>query len=198
MPSDMSPGVDPHEQGQHPGAVPGGRIGATSSNLVHSANDTWKPGPVAGIVALLIALIALAVGVIGWFHPTPHIGQLSSKPTYTQQQVAEAKAKVGAAFGHVDRAVGIATALPSGGDALVTAPLNIRQVFDVGSRNILTTLAEQPAAPADLATAIRKQANTLEEAVIGYQYGFWNADPELRPVVDANTATALTIRQLCK
>jgi hypothetical protein len=147
--------------------------------------------------ALALALIALVVGLVGWFRPVPHTNQPPPKPAYTAQQNADAKAKVCAAFGQVDRALTVANALPAGSDALVTS-LNIRQVFDVGSRHLLATLADQPATPDDLATAVRKQASTLEEALIDYQDGFSNSDPEMRPVVDANTAATNTIRQLCK
>ena len=70
--------------------------------------------------------------------------------------------------------------------------------FDVFSRHLFATLADEPATPADLATAVREEANTLEEAVIGYQDGLTNSDPEMRPVVDASTAAADKIRQLCK
>jgi len=147
--------------------------------------------------ALAIALIALAVGLVGWFRPAPRSNQPAPKPAYTDQQTADAKAKVCAAFGQVDRALSVANALPSSSDALVTS-LNIRQVFDVGSRHLLATLAEEPATPDDLATAVRKQASTLEEALIDYQDGLSNSDPEMRPVVDANTAATNTIRQLCK
>jgi hypothetical protein len=156
-----------------------------------------RPARWPTFTALAIALIALAVGAAALFRTTPHNNQPPPKPTYTQQQIADAKAKVCGAFGQLDRALSVANALPSGSDTLVAA-LNIRQVFDVGSRHLLATLAEEPATPADLATAIRKQASTLEEALIDYQDGLSNSDPEMRPVVDANTAATNTIRQLCK
>jgi len=156
-----------------------------------------RPARWPTFAALAIAFIALAVGLVGWFRSTPHNNQPPPKPTYSQQQIADAKTKVCAAFEQVDHALGVANALPSGSDTLVTA-LNIRQVFDVGSRHLFATLAEEPATPPDLATAVRKQASTLEEAVIDYQDGFSNSDPQMRPVVDANTAATNTIRQLCK
>ncbi len=119
------------------------------------------------------------------------------QPTYTEQQTADAKAKVCAAFGKIDRTTGVLKALPPDSDALVVA-INTRQVFDVGSRYLSMTLTDEPATPADLATAVRKQASSLEEGVIGYQLGLRNSDPEMQPIVDANNATADTIRRLCK
>jgi hypothetical protein len=147
--------------------------------------------------ALAIALIALAVGLAAWFRSTPHNNQPPPKPTYSQQQIADAKAKVCTAFGKLDRAGGVNNALPRGSDPVVAA-VNSRQIFDVFSRYLLATLAEEPATPADLATAVREQAKTLEEVVILDEEGFSNSDPELKPVVDANSASANTIRQLCK
>ena len=171
-----------------------------------SPGQQWVPPPPISpgrparwptLITLVIALAGVAIGFVGWFRPVPNHAQPPAKPTYTDQQVAEAKAKVCAAFEKLDRALRVANALPSGADTLVTA-LNIRQVFDVGSRHLLATLTEEPATPADLATAVRKQGSTLEEAVIDYQRGFSNSDPEMRPVVEANTAATNTIRQLCK
>jgi hypothetical protein len=48
------------------------------------------------LITLAIALIGVAVGFVGWFRPAPHHDQPPSppKPSYTDQQVATAKAKV--------------------------------------------------------------------------------------------------------
>jgi hypothetical protein len=156
-----------------------------------------RPPRWPAFTAIATALVALVVGVVGWFRPVPQNNQPAAKPTYTQQQTADAKAKVCAAFGKLDRAVGVLNALPSGSDELVAA-INTRQVFDVFSRYLLATLADEPATPADLATAVRAQASSLEEGVIDYQVGLTKSDPEMQPLVDANNATANTIRQLCK
>jgi hypothetical protein len=155
-----------------------------------------RPPRGPAFTALLIALIALAVGLVGWFRPVPHNNEPPPKPAYTQQQVADAKAKVCAAVGKLDRAVSVGNGLPKGNDPLV-ASINTRQIFDVFSRHLLATLAEEPATPADLATAVRKEADTLAEVVIGYEDGLGTSDPELKPVVDANSAAADTVRQLC-
>jgi hypothetical protein len=156
-----------------------------------------RPPRWPAFAALAVALIALAVSVVGWFRSEPHNNQPPPKASYTDQQIATAKANVCAAFEKLDRAVGVLKALPPDSDALVVA-VNTRQVFDVGSRNLFTTLAEEPATPSDLATAVHKHASSLGEAVIGYQDGLTNSDPEMRPLVDVNNATADTIRQLCK
>ena len=156
-----------------------------------------RPSRWPTFIAIAIALVGVAVGFVGWFRPAPHNNQPPPKPTYTAQQTADAKANVCAAFAKLDRAGGVNNALPRGSDPVVAA-VNSRQIFDVFSRYLLATLAEEPATPAGLATALREQARTLEEVVILDEEGFSNSDPELKSVVDANSASADTIRQLCK
>jgi hypothetical protein len=156
-----------------------------------------RPSHWPTFIAIAIALIGVAVGFVGWFRPTPHNNQPPPKPTYTAQQTADAKAKICAAVGKFDRAVSVGNSLPRGSDPLVAA-INARQIFDVFSRHLFATLADEPATPAGLATAVREEANTLEEAVIGYQDGLSNPDPEMRPVMDASSAAADKIQQLCK
>lgn len=156
-----------------------------------------RPPRWPAFTALLIALVALAVGIAAWFRPTPRNDQPPPKPVYTQQQVADAKAKVCAAVGKFNSAVAVNNALPRGSDPIVAA-VNSRQIFDVFNRHLLATLAEEPATSADLATAVRELANTLEEAVIEYEDGLSNSDPEMRPTLDASSAAANTIQQLCK
>ncbi len=195
--SDIPPGAVPPDPGQHWGPPPPAALTPSGRTPPVPPMAVGRPARWPTFTALAIALIALAVGLAGWFRPMPHDNQPPPKPTYTQQQIADAKAKVCTAFGKLDRAVNVGNALPRGSDPLVAA-INTRQIFDIFSRYLLATLAEEPATPADLATAVREQASTLEEVVIDYQDGFGTSDPELRPVVGANSASADTIRRLCK
>ena len=64
--------------------------------------------------ALAISLIALAVGAVGWFRPVLHNNQPPPKPAYTDQQTAQAKANVCAAFEKLERAVNVVNAVPEG------------------------------------------------------------------------------------
>jgi hypothetical protein len=193
MSSDTPPGAFPPDHGQHWG--PPSPTASTPSAPPLTAFRRSPRWP--AFIALAIALVALTVSLVGWFRPAPHNTQPPPKPTYTDQQVADAKAKVCAVFGQLDRAVVVGNGEPRGSDALVAA-INTRQIFDVFSRNLLATLAEEPATPADLAAAVRTQADTLEQIVIEYQDGFGTSDPQVRPLVDANSASADKIRQLCK
>ena len=183
--SDLPPGAVPPDPGQHWSPPPPPATPTTSG----------RPARWPSLITLAIALIGVAVGVVGWFRPVSHHDQPPPKPTYTEQQTADAKIKVCVAFAKLDRAGGVAKTLANGSDPLVTA-INTRQVFDVFSRYLFATLAEEPATPADLATAARETASSLEGVVIGYQDGYANSD--LKPAVDANTEAADTARRLCK
>ena len=130
----------------------------------------------------------------------PHNNPSSNKPTCTAQQTADAKAKVCAIFEKLERAVDVASAVPHDKDANATlaAATTMRQVFDVGSQYFFATLAEARATPADLETAVRKEASSLQDGVMGYLDGLTNSDPGMQPLVNANTEAAETIRGLSK
>jgi hypothetical protein len=197
MPSDIPPGAVPPNAGQH-WDPPSSASSYPSVQAPPAPPAAFgRPARWPSFAALAIALIALAVGLVGWFRPVPHANQPPPKPAYTDQQTADAKAKVCAAVGKFDLAVSVAKALPKGSDPLV-ASINTRQIFDVFSRYLLQTLAEEPAAPADLVTAVRTEAGSLQEVVIAYEDGLGTSDPSLKPTVDASSAAADTIRQLCK
>jgi hypothetical protein len=196
MPSDMPPGSSIPNPGQHWGPPPPAGSAPVQTPPV-APTAFGRPSRWPTFAVLAIALIALAIGFVGWFRPVPHTSPPPSKPTYTEQQTADAKAKVCAAVEKFDRAVTVGNSLPRDSDTLVTA-INSRQIFDVFSRHLLATLAEEPATPTDLANAVREEASTLEEVVIAYQDGLSNSDPELKPVLDASSAAANTIQKLCK
>jgi hypothetical protein len=173
------------------------------------SGQQWGPPPPTAFkrpsrwptfVAIAIALIGVAVGFVGWFRPVPQNNPPPLKAVYTAQQTADAKAHVCAAYSKFERALEVAKAAPRGNDetAHLAESTNLRQVFDVGSRYLATTLAEEPAAPADLAAAVRKEASSLRDGVMGYLDGLPNSDPQMKPLVDANSEASETIRELCK
>ncbi|MGH3970378.1 MAG: hypothetical protein ACRDTV_20210 [Mycobacterium sp.] len=150
-------------------------------------------------VALLAVGLAIGVAIGAWWLPRAD-DKPAAAPTYTDQQVAEAKATVCTAFDKVARALDLSSARNGGDDP--TAILGVatagRQVLDFGSRYLLTKLNEQPATPADLADAIRKLANSYQEATIGYLDGLTNSDAALQPTLHASDQAAITINRLCK
>src|ERR1700749_4459711 len=98
MPSDMPPGASAPDPGQR-WSPPPPAGSAPSVQMPPLAPMTFgRPARWPTFTALLISLIALAVGIAAWFRPTPHNDQPPPKPAYTQQQIADAKSKVCAAF----------------------------------------------------------------------------------------------------
>jgi hypothetical protein len=150
--------------------------------------------------ALLVALLALAVGIVGWFRPVSHNNQPSSKPNYTAQEAASAKTSMCAAFAKVDKALDVASGQHVGQDptSVLAMATSVRQVLEVGSRYLLTKLAEQPATPTDLAKTIRDFADSSQELVIGYLDGLTVSDADLQPSLRTGDDTTLAIRRLCK
>ena len=162
------------------------------------------PGPIAlnrparwpVFVMLLITLVAVAAAVAAWLRPIPHgTSATPAAPAYSEQQVADAKEKVCAAYAKVQRASS-ANQTRNGGDdpnlQLVVA-VNMRQVFDSGSAYLLKTLAEEPAAPADLAAAAKNLADLYQVITLDGLAGDAND-----PAHNAANEAGFTIQGLCK
>jgi hypothetical protein len=200
--SDLSPGAFPPAPSQPWGPPPPAGSPASAQTPFAPPMAFRRPPRWPAFTALAIALIALAVGLVGWFRPAPHNYQTSAPPksTYTDKQVANAKANVCAAFDKVEHALHLADARSGNDDptALLAVAEGAWEAFDAGSRYLLTKLAEEPATPPELATAVRKQANAFQEVLINYLDGLHNSDPDMQPVVSASDEATLAIRRLCK
>jgi hypothetical protein len=153
-------------------------------------------------VAWLVAITLVAgVAIVGWLRPLPgHKPSTSQTPTYTDKQIAEAKANVCAAFEKVHNAVDIAHSHVGSTDynTQLTAAALTNLALDAGSRYLLTKLSEEQATPPDLATAVRSEANAEQEALIGYLNGLSASDPQMQPAVNASNEATATVRRLCK
>jgi len=151
-------------------------------------------------VAWLVALTLVGgVALVGWLRPAQDHKPTGS-PTYTDQQVANAKSNICTAFEKVQRGLSFAHShvdsngyTPDAGGAALT-----QVALDAGSRYLLTKLAEEPATPTDLATAVRNEANAEQEALIGYMAGLTVSAPELQSTLNASNEATATVRQLCK
>jgi hypothetical protein len=106
-----------------------------------------------------------------------------------------------AAFAKVDHALDLAGARRSNNDdpaMQLAVAVNTRQVLDAGGRYLLTELADEPATPLDLANAVREQANSFQELMVGYLDDLSNSAPEQQPALKASDEATATIRRLCK
>ncbi|MBS4728353.1 hypothetical protein MSM1_08345 [Mycobacterium sp. SM1] len=150
------------------------------------------------LITALAVIGGIAIGA--WFRPLPNNKSQSTQPapTYTQQQVSDAKAKVCAAYQKVRHANELARALYLGDDQVA------KQVvaeggwlaLDGGSRYLSTTLAEEPATPSDLAAAVRKLADLYQILAINYMASV--AHSEQDPVLRASHDVTAELERLCK
>jgi hypothetical protein len=152
--------------------------------------------------SLSIALVALGLVIGFWVRPLPSNRASSTPPapSYTDQPTADAKASVCTAFGSVDHALELAYARNGGSDptAQLAVAASTQLALDAGSRYLSMTLAEEPATPPGLATAVRKQTVAYQKALIGFLNGLRVSDPAQQPTVNASDEATSTIRQLCK
>jgi hypothetical protein len=122
--------------------------------------------------ALTVALVAIGVGIAGWFSPTQRIEQSStpSAPTYTEQQTADAKADVCNAFRTVRQAISVNSnrTSPTEGDFGATWAIaaNSRLALDAGAGYLLDRLADEPATSASLAAELRSLAMMFRQAAV--------------------------------
>ncbi len=150
--------------------------------------------------SLGIALLALGVGISAWFRPLPDNKSSGAPPppTYTDQQVNEAKATVCAAFEEVHHAIHVSSARDRGNDptANLAFAVNARQALVAGSEYLLMKLSEEPATSRELADAVRKLAGLYENLTLNFLAEV--SDPEMEPLLRAGDEATSTVQRLCK
>jgi hypothetical protein len=154
-----------------------------------------RPGLVA-IVALVIAIMALSVA--GW---TLYRTEIASRPSYSDEQRAEAKRTICEAMDIVRKGVSLNTNLvAAGGPSDVTGAqavaANARISLYAGGQYLLARL--DPATPSGLADAVRKFADGLLDIAANATAGAPNDDPaQAARRKDADALNA-TITEMCK
>jgi hypothetical protein len=144
----------------------------------------------------LITLVAVGAAIAAWLRPIPHnTSATPPAPSYSEQQVADAKSKVCTAYTKIHHAVDVNAPRTGGNDptAQLAVATNMRQIYVVGSAYLLTTLGNEPAAPGDLAAATRKIAELFQVLTIDGSV----SDPSVQAYNDVNE-TGTTIEGLCK
>jgi hypothetical protein len=107
----------------------------------------------------VITLVAVGAAVAAWLRPHPETKSATPPaPGFNAQQVTDAKSKVCAAYWEVQKAVSANVARNGGDDpdARLQVATIQQMVFVAGSAHLMTTLADEPAAPADLAAVAKK------------------------------------------
>jgi hypothetical protein len=119
-------------------------------------------------------------------------------PTYTEQQVADAKVNVCAAFEKAHHALVVAGGRNFGEDQVAKQVVAQGgwEALTTGSDYLLTTLAEEPTTPADLAQAVRKLAKIYQMLALNYISDVSRSEQD--SVLRTGDDTTLTIERLCK
>jgi hypothetical protein len=144
----------------------------------------------------LITLVSVGAAVGAWLRPTPHETPAApAAPTYTEQQIADAKSNVCKAYAKIHHAVDVNAPRNGGSDptSQLAVTTNMRQIYVVGSAYLLTTLDDEPAAPSDLAAATRKLAKLLQVLTVEGSV----SDPSSESYNTVNT-TGTQIEGICK
>jgi hypothetical protein len=148
------------------------------------------------VVMLVITLVAVGAAVAAWLRPVPATPAATSPtPTFSDQQVAEAKRKVCAAYEKMHRALDMNSRRNGGDDPnlQLLVAVNMREVFIAGSVRLLTTLTDEPATPPELAAAARKLADLSQIITLDGLVSDLSV-----PAQQAANATGETIERLCK
>ena len=149
----------------------------------------WVP-----VIALAIALIAVALAAWSLLRPTP----APPAPSYTGQQVADAKARACAAYDTVRSAVSLQTHANPGGDpvAVEAVAANARLSMVAGGSYLPARL--DPATPRPLAEAVRSFADNLQDIAMNTLAGVGNDDPAQAARLRDGEAGSARIADLCK
>jgi hypothetical protein len=163
----------------------------------------WPPpqpprGPARWPVAVMFAITIVAIGaaVAAWLRPMPETKAVAPPaPTFSDQQVSDAKSKVCAAFDKALNTSRVNSARTAGDDpnSQLLIAVNMRQVFVASSIYLSTTLAEQPAAPQELTAAITKLIDLYQVVTLDGLVGDYND-----PGHNAANETGVRIQSLCK
>jgi hypothetical protein len=167
---------------------------------------SWPSTPPRGqsraltYVALTVALIATGLALVGWFRPSQAAPstQRPTSPTYTEQQIADARTHACTAFELVDKGV----TLETNGQLSSDPAMELAQ----GTNARLTTISSgwylkarlEPAAPSDLAGAIQHLSEVLLDLGANYLAGAKDDQPAQAALQNAGNAAFDRVRELCK
>jgi hypothetical protein len=174
-----------------------------------SGPPAWQPAPVRGqsrgltYVALAIAVIATGLAAAGWFRPSaPPAPAHPAAPTYSEQQISDAKTRACAALDVVQKGVGMhagtgPAAELSGDPALAEAQsANARLAIIAGGWYLRDHL--DAATPQPLADAIRHVSGILLDLGQNYLAGLRNEDPKTSELVKDGNSGFDHALELCK
>lgn len=202
---------DMHPAGLPPPPGPPGAGAAGAGLEVESTATSHPPAPVPAaprspprwptLLAVVIAVISLAVGIAGWFRPLPAKEAPPAPPaapTFTDQQVADAKARACRAFEVVAKGTKLRTNPEPNDDPAVNEAqgADARLALVAGAWYLRDHL--DPATPPDLAAEVRSSTAIMLDVAANAIAGATNSDSSQATLLnDANSAFA-RIERLCR
>lgn len=152
------------------------------------------------LASLVIALAAIGLAIGCWFRPPPSVKTppASAAPAHTEQQNADGKQAVCAAYEKVRQAVSVNTGRSGGDDptAIMAVAANARIALYDGGDYLLKVLDENAATPADLTKAVRTLVSAYQQMAIDYLASA--PDPEEQSSRDAVEKANGTVYGICK
>jgi len=179
-------------RGQFPGAAAG--------------PPPWPSAPPGGqsraltFVAIAIGVIGTCLAVAGWFRASPVAppAQRSASPTYTEQQIADAKARACDAFQTVLKGVTLQTHGEASSDPSMRKAQAVNgQLSLVAGGGYLRDRVD-PATPTQLAADIRKTSDILLDLGANALAGAQNADQPQAGLLSEAQSSFAEVQEQCK
>jgi hypothetical protein len=150
-------------------------------------------------LALALAIVASGLAIVGWFRPSPSPPPTqASTPTYTEQQISDAKTRACAAFEVVQKGATIQTnPSPTDDPGLANAQAAHAQLSLVAGGWYLSNHVDS-ATPASVRDEIRKLSGTMLDIGANALAGAKNSDPSQAALIEDANQGVDRIKELCK
>jgi len=177
-----------------PTGFPGAAVGPPVWPSPSRGQSRWPT-----FLALALALVASGLAIVGWFRPSPPPeAQPSKTPTYTEQQISDARSHACTAFELVNKGVRLETNGQLGSDpAMELAQGTNARLTTISSGWYLKARLE-PAAPADLAAAMQHLSDVLLDLGANYLAGAKDDQPSQAALKSEGNSAFDRVTELCK
>ena len=177
-----------------PTGFPGAAVGPPVWPSPSRGQSRWPT-----FLALALALVASGLAIVGWFRPSPQPAATPSKtPTYTEQQISDARSHACTAFELVNKGVRLETNGQLGSDpAMELAQGTNARLTTISSGWYLKARLE-PAAPADLAAAMQHLSDVLLDLGANYLAGAKDDQPSQAALKSEGNSAFDRVTELCK
>jgi hypothetical protein len=182
----------------------------TGFNPAPGGPPPWQAAPPRGqsgrgltYAALATALLAAVLAIVGWFRPSPPPAPAhAAAPTYSEQQIADAKTRACTALKIVQKGVGMHAG--TGPEAQASNDPTMAEAQSANARLAIISGAWylrdhlDPAAPPPLADAIRHLSDNLLDLGESYLAGLRNDDPTQSQLIKDGNSGFDRALELCR